>query len=111
MSDREKGLSDLFLDEDQLIALAIRELRGKRPPGHLVKPEILPFEPIGSAAERPLSRELMGRGWTVKDLAKALGVTSSEARALVNGNARITPPVAEQLARIFATSVDFWLPS
>jgi addiction module HigA family antidote len=102
-------MSDLFLDEDQLIALAIRELRGKRPPAHLIKPEILAFEAISIASKRPLARELTARGWTVKDLAKSLDISSSEALALVNGNAKITCAVACKLAKVFATSKEFWL--
>lgn len=102
-------MSDLFLDEDQLIALAIRELKGKRPPAHLCKPEIVPFEPVSPDAVKPLARELAARGWTVKDLARSLEVSSSEALALVNGNAKISSAVATKLAKIFATSKEFWL--
>ncbi len=114
---RKKKLSDsaqqlnpnILLSEEALIALAMRELRGRRPPPD-ADIEILPYRSLARNPNTLLSRELDARGWTVRDLAKALDVSSSEAVALISGKTRINALVASQLAKIFATSEDFWKP-
>jgi hypothetical protein len=116
-SVRKKKLSDsaqqlnpnILLSEEALIALAMRELRGRRPPPD-ADIEILPYRSLARNPNTLLSRELDARGWTVRDLAKALDVSSSEAVALISGKTRINALVASQLAKIFATSEDFWKP-
>lgn len=65
-----------------------------------------------AASHKPrtvLAHELDLRGWTIRDLADTLGVPSSEVLALVKGHSRVTPELAQKLARAFATSVEFWL--
>jgi HTH-type transcriptional regulator/antitoxin HigA len=98
---------DLFLSEEALIAMAMRELKGRRPPAD-AEAEILPYRSLAQNPNTLLSRELDARGWTVRDLAKALDVSSSEAVAFISGKARINATVASQLAKLFATSEDFW---
>ncbi len=111
LSQLEKPHVDqgLFLSEDVLIAMAMRELKGRRPPSD-TDSEVLPFRSIATNPNTLLSRELDARGWTVRDLAKALDLSSSEAVALISGRARVNQMIAEQLAKLFATSLDFWLP-
>ncbi len=102
---------DLFLNEDYLIALAMRDLRGRRPPNN--KPDQLSDE-NGSyssvvAQKTLLGRELESRGWTSRDLAVAANLAPVEANALVKGNAKITAELAVKFAKLFATSEEFWL--
>lgn len=108
---------DLFLDENKLADLAKRMLGGRLPPNFKFGQE----EPVSSAARQKappaqspavaqnLARELEARGWTYRDLAQHLRVSPAEARALVRGGARINRPMAEELARVFATSPELWL--
>jgi ribosome-binding protein aMBF1 (putative translation factor) len=98
---------DLFLSEEALVAMAMRELKGRRPPCD-AESEILPYRSIAQNPNTRLSRELEARGWTVRDLARALDISSSEAVAFISGKARINVTVASQLAKIFATSEEFW---
>lgn len=99
-------LKDLFLTDELLIELAMRELQGKRPPP--AKPQVrLPLSVHKSKTK--LQRELDGRGWTYRDMALSIGVTATEAQALARGGQRMTPEIAAKLARVFATSTDYWL--
>jgi hypothetical protein len=117
---------DLFLDEDALVRLAMRELNGRLPPGFLARARGSLFassdddSPPGALAASPssghahgrrtvLSHELDQRGWTTRDLADAIGLPPSEAHALARGHQRMTPEVARKLAHVFATSEEFWL--
>ena len=117
--------SDLFLNEDQLIALAIQHLGGRLPPQS--DPYAQLRENTGNTGRTPgrgkpmdlplniyarqtlLARELEARGWTSGDLARAAGFAPSEAAALARGSTRMTRDVAKVLAKLFATSEDFWL--
>ena len=115
---------DLFLNEDQLIELAILHLGGRLPPQFNPYSELReksenqsragrgkPMDLPGhlTARQTLLGRELDARGWTSGDLAKAAGFSASEAAALARGSTRMTSEVAKVLARLFATSEDFWL--
>ena len=122
---------DLYLSEENLILLAMRELRGARPPTRfpnssqpnwealeshpdtLVKKESkTSLNPNEAFQKRTvLAHEITQRGWTERDLAKEGGFSASEAMALVRGYQRVTPEIAQKLAKIFATSPDFWLNS
>ena len=116
---------DLFLNEDQLVALAMQHLGGRLPPGF--DPYALLREKTGGAPRtgarggKPmdlpqniyarqtlLARELEARGWTSGDLARAAGFAPSEAAALARGSTRMTRDVAKILAKLFATSEEFW---
>ncbi|MFZ9520469.1 MAG: helix-turn-helix transcriptional regulator [Silvanigrellaceae bacterium] len=97
---------DFFLNDELLIELAMRELRGKRPP----PPKSTPVEAlISQKIKSKLQRELEGRGWTYRDLAMEVGIPAAEAQALARGGQRITPEIATRLGRVFATSADYWL--
>lgn len=108
MAQAKDGLENMFLSDEALIALAMRELKGRRPP-QATDSEVLPYRSIAKNPNTVLSREMDARGWTVRDLAKVLNISSSEAVALISGKARVTAAVAAQLARAFATSEEFWL--
>lgn len=97
---------DLFLNDELLIELAMRELRGKRPPASKSSP--LDASSVHKIKSK-LQRELEGRGWTYRDLAMQVGIPSAEAQALARGGQRITPEMATKLGRVFATSADYWL--
>lgn len=99
-------LKDLFLNDEMLIELAMRELQGKRPPA----PKRQANLPLSShRGKTKLQRELDGRGWTYRDMAMSIGVTATEAQALARGGQRMTPEIASKLARVFATSAEYWL--
>ncbi len=99
-------LKDLFLNDELLIELAMRELQGKRPP--MVKQHAkLPLNVHKSKTK--LQRELDGRGWTYRDMAMSIGVSAAEAQALARGGQRMSPEIASKLARVFATSTEYWL--
>jgi ribosome-binding protein aMBF1 (putative translation factor) len=102
--------SDLFLSEETLIAMAMRELKGRRPPSN-EESLVLPYRSVAKNERSLLSRELDARGWTVLDLAQALEVSSSEAVALIAGRTRMNEVIASKLAQIFATSEEFWFGS
>ncbi len=99
-------LKDLFLSDELLVELAMRELKGKRPP-QPKSPDVLP--PSAHKLKTKLQRELDGRGWTARDLALNIGVPAAEAQALARGGQRMTPEIAAKLGRVFATSPDYWL--
>lgn len=105
MSD-QPDLKDLFLNEELLIELAKRELKGKRPPVSR-HPAALQGNPTG--VQTKLQRELESRGWTYRDLALKVGIPAGEAQAIARGGQRLTRELAEKLARVFATSADYWL--
>jgi ribosome-binding protein aMBF1 (putative translation factor) len=99
-------LQDLFLNDELLLELAMRELRGKRPPA---AKSTSADSPLSHKIKSKLQRELEGRGWTYRDLAMQVGIPAAEAQALARGGQRITPEVATKLGRVFATSTDYWL--
>ncbi|MEN9810875.1 MAG: hypothetical protein RLZZ488_2442 [Pseudomonadota bacterium] len=107
MSDQQ-DLKDLFLSEELLIELAKRELKGKRPPSLRQQNSM---QPNTSAVQTKLQRELESRGWTYRDLAMTVGIPAGEAQAIARGGQRVTRELAEKLARVFATSADYWLRS
>ena len=111
---------DLLLNEESLIRLAMRELNGRLPPGYQPASRALGFlrngtgreEGLALASHKPrtvLAHELDLRGWTIRDLAERMGVAPSEVLALTKGQARVTPDLAQKLAKAFATSDEFWL--
>lgn len=103
---KEPDLKDLFLDDNLLIELARRELKGRRPP-EPKDPANMPQ--FNSGRRTKLLRELEGRGWTPRDLAHHIGVPAAEANALVRGGQRITLEIAKKLGAVFATSPDYWM--
>lgn len=105
MSD-QPDLKDLFLNEELLIELAKRELKGKRPPSSRQHNTV---QPHTTAVQTKLQRELESRGWTYRDLALTIGIPAGEAQALARGGQRVTRELAEKFARVFATSADYWL--
>jgi hypothetical protein len=106
---------DLFLDQEKLIALAVQELRGKRPfvgrTGEGPHAEGMRNVELRQALQQKtlLQRELESRAWTTLELSKALRISESEALALSTGRTRINRKTAEALAGLFATSLEFWL--
>ncbi|MBM3381960.1 MAG: helix-turn-helix domain-containing protein [Betaproteobacteria bacterium] len=103
---KEPDLKDLFLDENLLIELARRELKGRLPPDQLpAQPSTL----VASGKRSKLARETEGRGWTARDLAEQIGVPAAEAHALIRGGQKITPELARRLGNVFATSSEYWL--
>ena len=56
-----------------------------------------------------INDELSARGWSVSDLCAAMGMAPSDADALITGKRRLLARDAEQLARVFGTSVVLWL--
>lgn len=107
------SIPDLFLDEGMLVALAMRELKGATPDGMQYQ-GTSPIEgkpnglPTSSQFRTLLARELDARGWTARDLAKTSGLSPSESLALAKGNQKMTQELAKILARVFATSEEFW---
>lgn len=49
------------------------------------------------------------RGWTVHDLARAMGMPAVEAAVVMTGAEPISPLHARRLARAFGTSSTLWL--
>jgi addiction module HigA family antidote len=103
---KDPDLKNLFLDENLLIELAMRELKGKRPPSAESEGGRLP---VSRGPKTKILREIESRGWTPRDLAQQIGVPAPEASALVRGGQRVTPEIAQRLARVFATSAEYWL--
>jgi ribosome-binding protein aMBF1 (putative translation factor) len=97
---------NLFLDEQMLIELAMRELKGRRPPSsnHSSMPH-----PSNRGVQTKLERELEGRGWSTRDLALKIGIPAAEAQALARGGQRMNKEIAQKLGQVFATSADYWL--
>ncbi|MEY2987570.1 MAG: hypothetical protein RJB13_1091 [Pseudomonadota bacterium] len=102
---KDNDLRDLFLDDNLLIELAKRELKGRRPP--VIESERLPVSAI--QLKNKLMREIEARGWSARDLALQAGLTQTEAHALIKGGQRISPELAVRLGRVFATSSEYWL--
>jgi hypothetical protein len=103
---------DLFLNEDALIQLARAHRRGSMPPQqstHGSKSNQISENYSHLGSRSLLARELEGRGWTPRDLSRAIGLSESECMALAKGNVRMREEHAILLARCFATSPDFWL--
>ncbi|MEY4064170.1 MAG: hypothetical protein RIR26_378 [Pseudomonadota bacterium] len=103
---KDPDLKDLFLNENLLIELAMRELKGKRPPQSASEGAPPTYF---RGRKTKLLREIESRGWTTRDLAQQIGVPAPEAGALVRGGQRVTPEIAQKLARVFATSAEYWL--
>lgn len=102
---KDNDLRDLFLDDNLLIELAKRELKGRRPPALAHEPNLPPSHQV----KTKLLREAEARGWTARDLAQRLGVPQTEANALLKGGQRISSDLATRLGQVFATSADYWL--
>lgn len=102
---KDHDLRDLFLDDNLLIELAKRELKGRRPPALDAEKPSVPTSQI----KNKLLREIEARGWTARDLALQAGVSQTEAQALIKGGQRISPELAVRLGQVFATSSDYWL--
>ena len=49
------------------------------------------------------------RGWSNRELAKRMGLHENTITKLVNGKDRITPDLAEKLARVFDMKASFWM--
>lgn len=103
---KEPDLKDLFLDDNLLIELARRELKGRRPPEQGDPAKMPNFQ---ASRRTKLLRELEGRGWTPRDLAQQIGIPAAEANALVHGGQRISIEIAKKLGMVFATSPEYWL--
>jgi addiction module HigA family antidote len=57
-----------------------------------------------------LLREFMEPwGMTQAELAKRIGVSYPRVNELVNGKRKLTPDTALRLARLFGTTVEFWM--
>ena len=69
--------------------------------------------PIGRPPTPPgqmLLREFMEPwGMTQAELAKRIGVSYPRVNELVNGKRKLTPDTALRLARLFGTTVEFWM--
>lgn len=98
--------NDIFLNDELLIELAMRELKGRRPP-EVKESTRLSLWPSGRKTK--LLREIEGRGWTPRDLAEKIGIPAAEANALVRGGQRVTPELARKFGVVFATSSEYWL--
>ena len=103
---KDPDLKDIFLNDELLIELAMRELKGRRPP-EVKESTRLSVWPSGRKTK--LLREIEGRGWTPRDLAEKIGIPAAEANALVRGGQRVTPELARKLGAVFATSSEYWL--
>jgi hypothetical protein len=108
---------DLFLSEENLIALARQELKGKLPPGFLdgqaygsVGQGSSPRKYSGGSRKKTLlASEMEARGLTAQDLCQALNLPVAEILAIHKGNTRISMEVAQKLSSYFATSLELWL--
>lgn len=103
---KQSDLKNLFLSDEMLIELAMRELRGKRPPVQKAQSDA---HIMTNRIKTKLQRELESRGWTYRDLAENIGVPAAEAQALARGGQRMTRELAQKLGQVFATSSDYWL--
>ena len=61
-----------------------------------------------SAPGRILKRELEARGWTQKDLAEIIGRPHQDINGIVEGNKKITPEMAMELAEALKTAAEIW---
>lgn len=121
-SAQDEDLRDLFLTKENLIRLAIGHLGGKAPPkmaGRNRRSQPYMGDGVGVHGSQTartrrgiaakLQRELRARSWTPAELAEASKLSLAECRSLVSGQGVFTPEVAKQLARVFATSDQYWL--
>lgn len=113
---KESGadLRDLFLSEEQLIRLAMGQLRGGRPPRVSARSRTVDSSNVQSAPKRrrlaaQLKRELTARCWTALELSEATHLSIAECRALITGSGAFTVDVARALSRALATSEDLWM--
>lgn len=102
---KDDDLRDLFLDDNLLIELAKRELKGRLPPAY--EPQEPPVQ--STHLKNKLMREIEARGWTARDLAQRVGIPQTEANALMRGGQKISSDLAARLGQVFATSADYWL--
>lgn len=58
---------------------------------------------------RLIMRELRARGWAVVRLVPMTGLNFDTCLALVENGTRITPDIAQRLARVFDTSPELWM--
>jgi HTH-type transcriptional regulator/antitoxin HigA len=56
-----------------------------------------------------LKEELEARGWTQNDLADILDWPARLVSEIIDGQRRISPETALDLARAFGTSAEYWL--
>lgn len=56
-----------------------------------------------------IQEEIDERGWIREQLAWALGLSQVEVVELLKGRSRVTPEIAERLAKLFGTSAQMWL--
>lgn len=112
--ENPSDLRDLFLSEEQLIRLAMGQLRGRRPPRVSARSRVADADSLQSARKRrqlaaQLKRELTARCWTALELSEATRLSVAECRALVAGSGAFTADVARALSRALATSEDLWM--
>lgn len=73
-------------------------------------PDSVGFQPNWAASPGDsIRRALIRRGWSVAELADAMGATQETAKALLDGTMAIDRTRASMLATALETSVDFWL--
>lgn len=73
-------------------------------------PDKVGFQPNWAASPGDsIRRALIRRGWSVAELADAMGATQEKAKALLDGTLAIDRTHASMLATALETSVDFWL--
>lgn len=125
-----EDMLDLFLDEENLIRLAMGHLGGRLPPRRMgnasgVHPKTAAerkqqgsqgLANLGAqpARERKvlaakLQRELQARSWTAQDLAEYANLSVPDCRALLNGSGFFTQEIASKLASCLATSELYWM--
>lgn len=56
-----------------------------------------------------LLEEIEERGWSQKDFAKLLWVSTVEVNDLIRGRRNITPRLASRIGEAFGTSAEVWL--
>lgn len=65
----------------------------------------LSFDHVGKYVED----EMVARGWSLPDLAEAMGLPVREIEALIQGDQRLRVSYAERLGKAFGTSALIWL--
>lgn len=65
----------------------------------------LSFDHVGKYVED----EMVARGWSMQDLAEAIGLPFREVEALIKGDQRLYVSYAERLGKAFGTSALIWL--
>jgi len=56
-----------------------------------------------------IREELVARGWTQADLARIMGRSEETIDRIVNGQLKMTPEIARELAAALGTSAELWL--